>query len=109
MMQRRDFLRGVLLSASAGTALIQLASPAETAALVPSQPVVLGHPEPEFFYPSDSPEVYVRRPNGGFVCVGLVTRLDVRQEIHREHSWTGEAILIPGLKEGQLFFEGRPV
>jgi hypothetical protein len=108
-MNRRSFLRGTLLSVAGTTALVQLATPAEALALIPSHATVLGHPEPELFYrtSADSPEIYMRRNDGGFVCVGICTRLEMRQSVLNMESWSGEAVLIPGLKRGQLFFEGQ--
>lgn len=107
-MNRRSFLRGTLMSVAGTTAMVQLATPAEALTLLPNHAAVLGHPEPEFFYmaAADSPEIYVRRNDGGFVCVGICTSMRVTHTIHQMDSWQGEAMLIPGLKRGQLFFEG---
>jgi hypothetical protein len=97
-MERRDFLRGALLSVGAGTALVQLANPAETAALTVREPILLGHPPlvpplTTLPYPL-SEEVYTRMADGGFVAIGIITR-----------SWNGEAELESGLLRGRIFFE----
>lgn len=106
---RRDFLRGLLVSTSvaAGTALVKLAEPGEVTALVTQREVVLGHPEQEFQYQGLSPEIYMRKGDG-FICVGICTRMVVAASVvDATMAWNGEARYVPGLKRGEIFFEGR--
>lgn len=108
-MNRRRFITGILASATATTALVKLASPGEVAALTLGQEVIVKHPErQELYMPTQLPEIYARRPDGTFVCIGICTSIDVRAHIE-DISWSGQAILTPGIKSGQLFFEGRLV
>lgn len=108
MMQRRDFLRGILQTAAAGTALVKLATPAEAQALTVGQPVVLSHPLPTLF-PNEAcgAEVYIRRVDGKFQCIGICRQITTHVPLHEEVFYDGQVTLIPGLKRGELFFDGR--
>jgi hypothetical protein len=107
-MDRRSFIRGTLISVTAAaesTALVRLASAGEAQCLTPNRAVLLGYPEPESFFSYESPEVYTRLNNGAFVCIGIMTRLEIEQRVDESLTWNGEVQLMPGLKRGQLFFE----
>jgi len=111
-MNRRTFLRGTLLSVAGSQALVRLATPAESEALIPQRALVLGHPQPELDPTTafmDAPEVYMRRPqDGAFICIGICTKIEVHTPTFDSSSaWDGEVRLIPGLKRGKLFFEGQ--
>jgi hypothetical protein len=107
-MNRRGFLKGVLITttaAASSTALVQLASPEDLRQLDVRRPIILGQPEPYLFEFGDG-ELYVRLKNGGFVAVGYITHFAMTRSVHEVTTWEGEGILIPGLKRGQVFFEG---
>lgn len=107
-MNRRSFLRGMLVSATAGTALVKLASAEETHFLSTTAPIAVGNLEPEI-YPPDwqgSPEVYMRI-HGKFVAVGLLHQLTITQGVMEATSWEGHAVMVPGLKRGDFSFRGE--
>ncbi len=108
-MNRRQFLRGTLLSVAGTEAIVRLASSAESSALMAHREIIVGHPEPAQYFMGDSPEVYLRRNDGDFVCIGIMTQLQmsVNTVDVSQTTWKGEAILIPGMRRGQLFFEGK--
>jgi len=110
MLNRRGFLRGMLIgaSATAGTALVQLATPGDVEALALRIPTLVGQPVGYVIpdYGDFDGQVYIRHRRE-YVPVGYVTRLDVSARVHEEVSWTGEVCLVPGLKTAELFFEGR--
>jgi len=111
-MNRRTFLRGTLLSVAGSQALVRLATPAESSALIPQRELVLGHPQPEtdpITSFMNAPEVYMRRPeDGAFFCIGICTKIEMHTPTFDSSSaWDGEVRLIPWLKRGELFFEGQ--
>jgi hypothetical protein len=106
-MNRRRFLKGTLAGVAASTALVSLATPEESALLLKGQPILIGHPLQSVPDPA-TPEVYMRRPDGGFVCVGIVTQITVTAPaIDASLAWEGVARYVPGLREGMIYFEGQ--
>jgi hypothetical protein len=105
-MNRRGFIRGMLMSATAGTALVKLASAEETQFLEQGT-VALGNIEPEQHIPyMGSPEIFVRH-NGAFVCIGFIREIRTSVGVVDGMSWDGSVVLVPGLKRGELFFHGE--
>jgi hypothetical protein len=104
-MNRRGFIRGMLMSATAGTALVKLASAEETQQLV-AGPVALGNVDAEHHLPYiGSPEVFVRH-NGSFLCIGFIREIRTSLGVEDAISWDGSIVLVPGLKRSELFFHG---
>ena len=110
-MNRRQFVRGMLVSATAtaagGEALVRLASSEEVAQLAVQQPVIIGTPETQMFQNAwlASPEVYLRGPKG-FFSVGVITRFEDKTMAMSRETWSGEAAIMPG-SSGKIFFEGQ--
>jgi drug/metabolite transporter superfamily protein YnfA len=107
-MNRRSFLRGALISATAGTALVKLATVAETQFLSTAAPVALGNLEPEIlpYWHGSSPEVYMRH-QGVFLCVGLLREIRVSQDVTDMMTWDGQVVIVPGLKREEFSFQGQ--
>jgi len=108
-MERRSFLKGFLISASAaaGTALVQLATPEQAIALIQDHDVVLGQPN-RYEPPWMGSEIYMKHTSG-YVPVGYLTQLNMRTEMNDASSWwEGHGTLIPGIKHWTFEFEGRP-
>lgn len=84
MIERRNFLKGLLIGAASGEALIKLASPAETSALVVNQPAIVGQPPPmtnPVFPPgkallANPPEVYARTGPDTYEVIGYLTDIN---------------------------------
>lgn len=109
MMERRSFIKGLLVSAGAGTALVKLAVPGEAEALVVQREVMLGHLDEERCIPNlATPEIYMRRADGAFQCVGFCTHVEVKAGwLEPGIGWEGQVIIVPGMRGGTLYFEGR--
>jgi hypothetical protein len=111
-MERRSFIKGLLVSASAGTALVRLASEEEVSALVVNQPTILTQPNPMRLDTAQHAfmiggEVYVRY-EGMFVPIGFITQLHVRRaQTEVAPAWDGEVQYIPGLKSASFSFSGE--
>lgn len=110
-MNRRFFLKGILTSAAAGTAMVQLATPKEVEVLAVSQEVLIGQPQ-SLFYPaglmSGDSIVYMRHPDSGeFEPIGYCTQIHLHTPIMENFSWEGTVQLVPGLKRATLEFKGR--
>lgn len=112
-MDRRSFLRGTLISATAGgAALVQLAAPGDVKALVAQREVLMGQPDPSIIdqnmiYMYGSP-VYLKDGSGNFYQVGFVTKIEITHRmIDVSTAWEGTSTFVPGLKEGKLTFEGQ--
>ena len=114
-MDRRNFVRGIVLGAGSALAgmklddemdkaLVQLATPSDVEKLARgpvgilqdglSNPIGVG------------PEVYMKTKAGGFESVGYVTRIDVTHGMEEMLSWDGQVHLIPGLRRATLEFSG---
>jgi hypothetical protein len=111
-MDRRIFLRGLLIGASAGVAHVKLASPEETKALELNAPILIGHPQRSQLEDAtgalmSGDPVYVRS-DGQFVPIGIITEIRRMQtEISVGDAWTGEIRYMPGLKSATISFEGE--
>ena len=106
MLQRRSFLKGLIASVGAGTALVRLAFADETRALVVQQPV--GLVTPSLFAAAgygDDGIAYVLQ-KGKFVPVGYITSIDMSCSVDDATSCRGEVRLVPGLRSGTMCFEG---
>lgn len=108
-MERRGFIKGLLASVAGGTALVKLTSEQEVAALTIGAPVAVGNIVEAFHIPNMnwSPEVYVRAPNGIFLCVGLLREVRMTQDITDIMTWDGNVVMVPGLKRGEFDFSGQ--
>src|SRR6267142_1121027 len=105
-LDRRSFIRGMLVSATAGTAMIQLATAEETK-LLTTGPVALGNIEPEVMPPPfSSPEVYIRH-NGVFLCVGIIREIKTTVGVTDMVSWEGQVTMVPGLKRSEMWSSGE--
>lgn len=107
-MERRSFLRGLIASVGAGTALVQLATPAEARALTREQPVGLV-PTPqntpfEYVWPDDG-LAYARRGDK-FVPIGYITSLEITENKHELPRLDGTIELVPGLKSARAKTQG---
>lgn len=108
-MERRNFLRGLLVSATAGEAIIKLATAEETQALVVREPVVLGQPT-MYALPNGNDlmgEVFIRNRKGGYEQIGYITDLRIEATISDMTSWNGTIQLVPGVKRATASFEGK--
>lgn len=109
-MQRRDFIRGLLISTSAvaSTALVKLASPDEARALVPQRSVFIGQPELDIGVPGINAGgyVYMKDQRGEFKPIGIVTSLTINCAVDEVVRWDGTVCVMPGLKETDLQFQG---
>lgn len=111
-MERRGFLKGLLLStsASAGTALVKLATPGEVQALVPQRNVMMAQPtiahEAPFPWADFAPECYMRRKDGRFVPVGVVTSLTVNAPVDECRFLDGTVILTQRPSRAEMEFKG---
>lgn len=107
-MERRSFLRGLVASIGAGTALVKLATPEETRALTVEQPVgLVSTPKNtpfEYIWPDDG-LAYARRGDE-FVPIGYITSLEVSANAHEAMSLNGEIQLVPGLREARAKTQG---
>lgn len=110
-MERRNFIKGLLVSASAatGAALVKLAEPGEAAALVLQRDVLLAQPERTRFpgLQAIGAEVYVKKGDE-FIAVGIMRSINVRSGlVDASMAYDGEVMLVPGIKSGTLFFAGH--
>lgn len=104
-MNRREFLRGAIVSIAAGEALVQLASVAETEALTKGEAVGLIR-EPLFTQPLFGDGLAYVRQGNDFLPIGYITKIDVRTEPVVDHSVvTGEIIMVPGLSRATMGFQ----
>lgn len=102
-MERRQFLQGMLASVSAGTALVQLASAEEVAALVINEPVLINQPKPAISRLDTNivgMVLFAQLGDMGFVPVGVCTSLNFIRQIHQDFCLDGEHLVTPGLWEG---------
>jgi hypothetical protein len=111
-MERRGFLKGMLLatSAAASTALIRLAEPGDVEALVAQRDVLLAQPQSSSMDAvmkawHGGGEVYARL-DGEFVPIGFIKEFRVSTPIDDVVQWDGTVTVVPGLKRAQLLFEG---
>lgn len=93
-MERRNFLKGLLISASAAasTALVKLASPDDVRALTTGQPATLSQPtiETPIMPPYGYAEyVYMKDERGEFHPIGIVTELTVSAAVDEMLAWDG--------------------
>ena len=102
-MNRRQFLIGSVASVGATTALVQLATEAETLQLVPKARVMIGHPMQALPDSGWEPEMYMRRRDGKFVAVGVLTMFEAKCE-DDVLQWNGKANITP--VSGTIYFEG---
>lgn len=111
-MERRVFLRGLLGSVTGAAAVVQLATPADAAALVAQSPVILGQPRrlnPGGPFRDLGDEVYMRDGRGRFVVVGYLQEIIMRhQAIDVTSFYDGQVRLDPGFLHGELRFIGPP-
>lgn len=109
-MERRYFLKGLLISATAGEAIVKLATAEETEALVVRQPVIVGQPTEMYALPNGNDlmgEVFIRNRQGGYEQIGFITDVRVEATIANMTSWHGTIQLVPGLKRATAKFEGQ--
>jgi hypothetical protein len=110
-MERRSFVKGLLLSATAGTALVKLANPEEVHALTVQQDVVLDqfirHPNELIAYDLPYRDVFIRGNDGQFMSIGMITRIEQRMTMKNVVTISGEAVFVPGARDTRFFFEGR--
>lgn len=108
-MERRNFIKGLLASVSAGTALVELAKPEQIVALQLNQPVMLTQPQPDIVeLAMDELEavVYIRR-SGQFMPFGYITNLYMSRDVHEaSNSFEGYVTYVPGLLRAGLSFTG---
>lgn len=104
-MERRSFLKGLLIGApTATTALVQLASPAEAAFLIPHRDVTIGQPviAPSLYSAQraflESPELYSKL-DGEFILIGYMKELITYNSIVDATSWDSTfRVDVPGLR-----------
>jgi hypothetical protein len=113
-MERRNFLRGIVLGAGAvaSTALVKVASDADVLALTHSRDVVLGPPPRTSAAPEAYPQldilngpIYIER-DGQFVPIGFATQITVQAAVDEIIEWNGTVKLVPGLLRGTMEFKG---
>jgi hypothetical protein len=115
MIERRGFLKGLLVTASAaaGTALIQLAEPREVQALTEHKPIELHTPiiaddsgegfGPDFF----GGELYIKCQSGRMAYLGHLTEISINARVHDLTTFDGQAIFIPSRHEAHVRFGGQ--
>lgn len=112
-LERRSFLRGLLVSASAaaGTALVKLAKPEDVKALVEQRETLLSqhqhHPvsrenPPDFDWVNG--EVFVRDRRGDFAPIGYLTSYEISTAVDAMLDWHGTIRVVPGLQTGTARF-----
>lgn len=119
-MERRNFIKGLLIGApAAGTALVKLANAEETAALKDTikvnDPVILSAQDNVMSYEVGLAALIGNYPvyaheygnRGRLVPFGYITKLDYSTSIDCTSHWDGQIRLVPGLKTGKVDFEGR--
>jgi hypothetical protein len=111
-MERRNFVKGLLLSATAGTALVKLANPEEIHSLTVQKDVILNQPHVRdiqelIAYDLPHRDVYIRDGRGQFIPVGMITRIEQRMSMTKCVRYSGEAIFIPDARDVRFFFEGH--
>jgi hypothetical protein len=109
-MERRSFIKGLLISATAGEALVKLATPEETSALAVAQPILLkqegGSSRP--FPPFDAlmSEVYIKNGNA-FQSIGFVREVSVHHDHLENFSWDGTIEIVPGFRHATARFSNE--
>lgn len=109
-MERRNFLRGLLIGVpAAGHALVQLATPAEAKALVVGQPALIGQPPPQHFprFGHDLEKIFMQGSDGSYLEVGFLTEVSVHHSVDEVSYWNGNVQFMPGIKKMTGRFEGR--
>lgn len=114
-MDRRNFIRGLLVSASvgAGTALVRLAKPEEVTGLVAGEQTLIAQPGNRQHVPAlegISSEVYIRKVWQGqevYVPIGYIREITIGSNVAELVTWDGKVDLVPGLKRGRLLFDGQ--
>jgi hypothetical protein len=111
-VERRSFLRGIVLgsaAAAANTALVQLASASEVASLVAQPEVVVG---PQLKVSGGMPgahwlngPIYVEGP-AGFEPIGYLTSVNVTTAVDSIVEWDGSVTFMPSLKHATGSFRG---
>jgi len=110
-MERRNFLRGLVLGAgaAAGTALVKLPSVEEVARFTKEPEVVIG---PQLRAPAMMPgphwlngPIYVETERG-FEPIGYITGINIKATVEELFSWDGSAVFVPGLKRATGTFRG---
>lgn len=102
--------RGIVLGVDADTAIIRLASNAEArrfaqgATLAVGAAGSIGYEDVGTIVGAD---LFVRSRRGEFAQIGMVTSLEVRQDMENITTFGGEAIVIPGLRSATLRFDGH--
>jgi hypothetical protein len=113
-MERRNFVKGLLLSATAGTALVKLANPEEVRALTVHKDVILDQPNvlqqnvsELIAYDLPYRDVFIKSSDGRFIPVGMITRIEQRHGMSEYVGISGEAVFVPNARDVRFFFEGR--
>ena len=110
-MERRSFLKGLLVSVTAETALVKLANVREISALHTGHDVLLHQPPSGTPAPNDlvqafmhDPRVYLRSAEGRFLPLGFITELMPERHPVDVSSYDDQNIVMsPGL----LTYTGR--
>ncbi len=76
-MNRRTFLRGTVLSAVSGQALVQLANPEEIWMLKEREKIEIARTKTE-----DEPYTMYMKDKQGYFGIGVINQLDVRNDPH---------------------------
>lgn len=105
-MNRRNFLKGVLASTTATTALVTLATPQETQALAVGSEVFVSKPDKQQFPDLRIPELYARNEKGDFICIGYMTQISYQCSQVENLHWSGSGLIVPGLRKSNVYFEG---
>lgn len=109
-MERRNFIKGMLVSAVAGEAVVKLATAEEVRELVPKREVILGHTSPDYFFPGNANffggEVYAKSADGSYMPIGYLTSVTVQTMVEEAVNWEGQITLVPGMKCANASFKG---
>jgi hypothetical protein len=107
MMERRQFMQGLLTGVAGAVATVRLATPEETASLTITKPVMIGQPKmrmPDF----RTPLVYVKTETGMFEVIGEIREFTIHNDKEEVTSWDGSVVVTNyGLRRDSLFFAGR--
>lgn len=110
-MTRRDFFHGVLIgtSAAAGTALIQLATPAELKAFAKDEAVLVSKPPMlvTMGWNAVGEPVYMRTRDGAYAQVGVVRNLTIQSNVMDITTWDSDVqVFAPAMKQYLMSFVG---
>lgn len=109
-MERRSFLKGVLTSVTAGTALVRLATPGEATSLVADRDVLIGQPNvrPVNFGLTGllGRDIFMYNDVGEMFPAGYLTEIEVSNDPDK-FEWGGTIHLAPGITRATGRFVGR--